>query len=53
MSPTNYTTGIPHSAMKDDVYNGLFIPKGSIMIANIWYARLYFPDGLPNPLYPR
>ncbi|KAI5116166.1 hypothetical protein M0805_002850 [Coniferiporia weirii] len=28
--------GIPHCATKDDVYNGYFIPAGTIMISNIW-----------------
>ncbi|OBZ67817.1 O-methylsterigmatocystin oxidoreductase [Grifola frondosa] len=28
--------GIPHRAMADDEYNGYFIPKGSIIISNIW-----------------
>jgi len=27
-------TGIPHRSMEDDVYNGMFIPKGSIIVAN-------------------
>ncbi|RDB17682.1 hypothetical protein Hypma_001256 [Hypsizygus marmoreus] len=26
--------GIPHRSMEDDIYNGMFIPKGSIIIAN-------------------
>ncbi|KAF9458164.1 cytochrome P450 [Collybia nuda] len=26
--------GIPHKSMEDDVYNGMFIPKGSLIIAN-------------------
>ncbi|KAG6812184.1 hypothetical protein H0H92_003989 [Tricholoma furcatifolium] len=26
--------GVPHYSMEDDVYNGMFIPKGSIVIAN-------------------
>ncbi|KAI0768404.1 cytochrome P450 [Irpex lacteus] len=26
--------GLPHQSMADDVYNGMFIPKGSIIIAN-------------------
>lgn len=26
--------GVPHSSMEDDVYNGMFIPKDSIIIAN-------------------
>lgn len=24
--------------MEDDVYNGLFIPAGAAVIANMWYA---------------
>jgi len=27
-------TGVPHRSLGDDVYNGMFIPKGSIVIAN-------------------
>ncbi|KAL0564103.1 hypothetical protein V5O48_017954 [Marasmius crinis-equi] len=27
--------GVPHLATKDDVYNGMFIPKGSMVVANI------------------
>ena len=26
----------PHTCTQDDVYNGYYVPKGSIMIANIW-----------------
>lgn len=26
--------------MEDDVYNGMFIPKGSLVFANIWYAPI-------------
>lgn len=28
--------GIPHSATNDDVYKGWYIPKGTIVIANVW-----------------
>ncbi|TDL20082.1 cytochrome P450 oxidoreductase OrdA-like protein [Rickenella mellea] len=28
--------GLPHVNTEDDVYNGYFIPKGSILMANIW-----------------
>ncbi|KAH9168381.1 cytochrome P450 [Lactarius sanguifluus] len=28
--------GIPHLSTEDDWYNGMFIPKGTIMIANVW-----------------
>ncbi|KAJ8081651.1 hypothetical protein PM082_007497 [Marasmius tenuissimus] len=27
--------GMPHRAINDDVYNGMFIPKGSMMIPNV------------------
>jgi cytochrome P450 len=30
--------GLPHRLTDDDVYNGVLIPKGSIIIANVWYA---------------
>lgn len=29
-------TGIPHVAAEDDNYNGMFIPKGTTLIPNIW-----------------
>ncbi|KAL9709236.1 hypothetical protein Ac2012v2_007590 [Leucoagaricus gongylophorus] len=29
-------TGVPHVAIKDDIHNGYFIPKGSLVIANLW-----------------
>ena len=28
--------GAPHCVEQDDVHNGYFIPKGSIIMANIW-----------------
>jgi len=28
--------GVPHRSVQDDVFNGFFIPKGSILISNIW-----------------
>jgi len=28
------TSGIPHRTLEDDVYRGMFIPKGSLVIAN-------------------
>ncbi|KAJ7075424.1 cytochrome P450 [Mycena belliarum] len=28
--------GVPHKSTEDDVYNGYFIPAGTIMIANQW-----------------
>jgi cytochrome P450 len=29
--------GIPHMCTVDDVYEGYRIPKGSLIMANIWY----------------
>ncbi|KAG6819996.1 hypothetical protein H0H93_006699, partial [Arthromyces matolae] len=38
-------TGVPHRSLEDDIYNGMFIPKGSVIIANIrgmtWDESLY------------
>jgi cytochrome P450 len=30
---------IPHAATEDDIYEGYFIPKGSLILANIWYVK--------------
>jgi hypothetical protein len=34
--------GLPHRSLEDDIYNGMLIPKGSLVIANMRYecARL-------------
>ena len=31
--------GLPHLSSEDDWYNGMFIPKGSMMIANVWHLN--------------
>ncbi|KAH8992640.1 cytochrome P450 [Lactarius akahatsu] len=31
--------GLPHCSTEDDWYNGMFIPKGTIMIANVWHLN--------------
>ena len=31
-----FTLGLPHRVMEDDEYNGYRIPKGSIVLGNIW-----------------
>jgi cytochrome P450 len=28
--------GIPHASVADDVYNGMFIPKSTIVYPNVW-----------------
>ncbi|KAJ7837671.1 cytochrome P450 [Mycena olivaceomarginata] len=28
--------GVPHSTSAEDIYNGCFIPKGAIVVSNIW-----------------
>ncbi|KAJ7439114.1 cytochrome P450 [Mycena latifolia] len=38
---------LPHRLMEDDVYRGMFIPKGSLIFANVWYVsrdETLFPD---------
>ena len=31
--------GVPHLAAEDDWYDGMFIPKGAVCIANIWHCN--------------
>jgi cytochrome P450 len=31
--------GIPHRSTEDDWYEGMFIPKGTICIPNVWYMN--------------
>jgi len=40
--------GIPHRLTEDDSYNGYFIPKGTVVIAN-QYGMLHSEDDYPNP----
>lgn len=30
--------GLPHCLTQDDVHAGYFLPKGTVVITNIWYA---------------
>ncbi|KIM55376.1 hypothetical protein SCLCIDRAFT_134879 [Scleroderma citrinum Foug A] len=40
--------GLPHRLTEDDVYEGMFIPKGSLIFGNIW-AILRDETLYPNP----
>jgi cytochrome P450 len=31
--------GVPHASIKDDWYEGMFIPKGTVCIANLWHCN--------------
>jgi hypothetical protein len=31
--------GVPHRSVEDDWYEGVFIPKGTICIANVWHMN--------------
>ena len=35
-----WVSGIPHRVTKDDIYEGYFIPAGSIVVGNAWSALL-------------
>ncbi|PPR01780.1 hypothetical protein CVT24_001803 [Panaeolus cyanescens] len=39
---------VPHMSMEDDEYDGYFIPKGTIVIPNVW-SVLNNPDIYPDP----
>jgi len=32
--------GVPHSTIEDDWYEGMFIPKGTMCMANLWQCNL-------------
>ncbi|KIY70824.1 cytochrome P450 [Cylindrobasidium torrendii FP15055 ss-10] len=39
--------GLPHSTTQDDIHNGYFVPKGSLIFANVWNMsrdRSVYPD---------
>lgn len=37
--PVAVLGGTPHASTADDVYKGMFIPKGSTVIAPLWSSR--------------
>ncbi|KAF7586776.1 hypothetical protein BBP40_008346 [Aspergillus hancockii] len=39
---------IPHAATEDDIYEGYFIPKGSLIVANVW-AFTHDPNVYHDP----
>ncbi|KAG1892828.1 cytochrome P450 [Suillus subluteus] len=41
-------TGFPHCASEDDIHDGYYIPKGSVVIPNIWFM-LNDPERYANP----
>ncbi|KAF7314914.1 Cytochrome P450 [Mycena indigotica] len=40
--------GLRHRVTQDDVYDGYFIPKGAMILSNIW-AITHDPEMYPNP----
>ena len=40
--------GVPHRASDDGIINGYFIPKGSIIITNLWWVSLIFPASVSS-----
>ncbi|KAJ7844085.1 putative monooxygenase [Mycena olivaceomarginata] len=43
------TASIPHALRQDDIYDGMHLPKGSLVIPNIWHM-LHDPTVFPNPM---
>ncbi|KAJ6544151.1 cytochrome P450 [Mycena capillaripes] len=41
-------TGIPHELTQDDIYQGMHIPAGSIVMGNIW-GLVHDPQMYPDP----
>ncbi|EJD39017.1 cytochrome P450 [Auricularia subglabra TFB-10046 SS5] len=44
----NLATAVPHISTEDDTYRGYFIPKGSIVVPNVW-SILHDPAKYPEP----
>ncbi len=36
LPPDSNVIGIPHALSEEDVFNGYAIPKGSLVISNVW-----------------
>ncbi|KAH8113547.1 cytochrome P450 [Phellopilus nigrolimitatus] len=41
--------GLPHQTIEDDIYEGMFIPKGSLLMANIW-GFMHDPATFHDPM---
>lgn len=41
--------GLPHTTTVDDIYEGYLIPKGALVISNIWFVSLSTSSYIPNP----
>ncbi|KAJ7775174.1 cytochrome P450 [Mycena metata] len=41
--------GLPHRVMEDNIHNGYLIPKGSLVLANIW-SMAHDPEVYANPM---
>jgi len=41
--------GVPHTSIKDDICEGYFIPKGSMVLPNIWWFT-HDPAIYPDPM---
>ncbi|KAJ6567314.1 putative monooxygenase [Mycena vulgaris] len=41
--------GLPHALCKNDVYEGMHLPKGAILIPNVWHM-MHDPDVFSNPM---
>ncbi|TEB33469.1 O-methylsterigmatocystin oxidoreductase [Coprinellus micaceus] len=43
-----FPVGVAHAAVEDDIYDGYFIPKGTIVFGHSWHM-LHNPDIYPDP----
>jgi len=41
--------GVPHMSTDDDIFNGYLIPKGALILTNIWYALIFYSLQLSVP----
>jgi cytochrome P450 len=42
-------TAVPHRVMEDNIFNGYFIPKGSLIMPNIWFVHPPLNGPLTRP----